>query len=293
MAKTKRTYHFGHKKDKYDHRDFIFKSRAVAAIPEFIDLSAYLPDVRDQGTVGSCVGFGIGSNLSATGAKTSSISEVFSPTWIYNGARFIEGTLAYDDGCYPRDALDWITKKGCLLEKFWPYNPKALDTTSPPSSLDQYAALWPILEYHRVTGGADGIMAALADGHFVSIGTPWYDEWCDPGPGGLLPSIDAGIEPAGGHETLLYGYEALEELFSGLNSWGPDWGDFGRYHMPFSSFPVFNLQGGYDAHVITVNWTEEPPPPPPPAKNKHYVRIAYSTDSKQTWPWKKDFRVPF
>jgi hypothetical protein len=289
---------FGWLKDPYDHRDFIHKPKLIK-IPDNVNWGGYLPDVRDQGYIGSCVGFGIGANLSAWAKKLGIFIEWFSPTWIYNGARFIEGTLPYDDGCWPRDALDWLVRKGGLLEHFWPYDPYSLDTTSPPSKFDPEAAKYPLSEYvtvegglgyYRVTGGADGIMSALADGYFVSIGTPWFWDWTDTDLEGNLPVITEKSEVAGGHETILYGYDKNKKRFLGMNSWGDGWGNYGMYTMPFSSFDVFNKLGGYDAHYIKVDWAEVPPEPEPPepvppepTPGQIRIRLQWTLDGGASW----------
>lgn len=249
----------GWKKDPYDPRDFIFRVRA--AVPwnkqNRFTLVGLMPPVRDQGNVGSCVGFGIGANLTALAKQKHVDPEWFSPTWIYNGARFIEGTLPYDFGCYPRNAMKWIADRGCLREHLWPYNPNQLDKTSPPSALNEFANDWPILVYTRVIGGIDGICAAIASGHPVSIGNPWYEKWMDTNAVGVLPAITETDVPIGGHETIIYGYEKSNGLFWCQNSWGLNWGNNGRFAMPMSALAVFNVHGGYDAHIITVDWKPE------------------------------------
>ena len=249
---------FGWKKDPYSRKDFIHKM-AVAPVPERVMLDQYLPSVRNQGQIGSCVGFGIGAVLGARAKMNNAYLKWFSPTWIYNGARFIEGTLAEDAGCYPRDALDWLLKKGCLLERDWPYNPLLLDTRAPPSSLEPEASEFPLLAYYRVVDGVDGLCSALVAGFHVAIGTPWFKKWMSPQPvwkclwsnvPGVLPEVTEFDEIVGGHETCLYGYDVVENVFYGQNSWGELWGDKGRFRMPFSSIKVFIELGGYDAHYI-------------------------------------------
>jgi C1A family cysteine protease len=272
----------GWKKDKYDKRDYMLK--AVGAVPDVVILNEFLPDVRDQGNVGSCVGFGVGANLVGAAKRTGTYTEWFSPTWIYNGARFIDGSLPYDDGCYPRDAMDWIRDNGCLLEHFWPYNPYALDKTSPSSSLKAEAQKFPIISYYRAAG-VENICAAIAAGHFVSIGTPWFNKWMTTNAAGELASLTQFDSVAGGHETCLYGYDKVKQVFYGVNSWGTDWGNKGHYVMPFSSFDIFNLNGGYDAHYIQVNWAPVVPGPVPPTPVPDPVQPTPATDKKEPNKW--------
>lgn len=263
MTDARRPMPIGWKKDPYDKRDRI-RPVKLYGLPDHVDLEALLPEVRDQGDVGACVGFGIGANLTAMGNGRGCATGWFSPTWIYNGARFLEGTLSMDVGCYPRSALEWLTTKGSLLEEFWPYNPKVVDKRTPASELEPYAAQYPVLSYTRIIGGAAGIASALAEGHLVSIGTPWYDEWMATDAQGRLRDITPSTHPAGGHETVLYGYDAVAQVFYGQNSWGLTWGKAGRFIMPMSAFSVFTQHGGYDAHLLEVEWKPGPGPDPDP-----------------------------
>lgn len=248
---------FGWQKDRFDKRDFLYTA-TYKEIPPSIILTEFLPSVRQQGNVGSCVGFGIGANLVARDKRWDKYVEWYSPTWIYNGARYIEGTLMFDNGCQPRDALHWLYEKGCLLEHFWPYNPEKLDPTPPPSHLEPEAAKYPLLSYYRVVDGIDGICEVLASGKYVSIGTPWFKKWMRP-KNGKLVEVTALDEVSGGHETCLYGYDLLKEIFYGINSWGTEWGNKGHFTIPFSAFEVFKNRGGYDSHYIGQTAAPEEP----------------------------------
>ena len=277
----------GWRKDKFDRRDYLHKIIVpIAAIPDVVRdiMVKFVPPVRNQGNSGSCVGFGIGVNLTSL-ANTQMVIlpgsiQYISPTDIYNGARYIEGSLAYDIGCYPRDALDWLLKKGCLPETFWPYN--GFEKKSRPSNLDPEAAKYPLLEYYRVDNGVDGICSAIAAGFYISIGTPWPDKWMN-SKDGILPEIKKTDSIAGGHETCLYGYDRNKKIFYGINSWGTDvWSTSGavvpkgHYTMPFSAFDIFKYQGGYDAHYTKIKWDKEPEPPTPESNLR--ARLQLSSD---------------
>jgi len=242
--------YFGWLKDKYDRRDFLYKA-TFKAIPDTVVLREFLPGVRDQGTVSSCVGFGArGIGIARDKRLGTYIAGLdYSPTWIYNWARAREGTLLSDCGCYPRNAFHMLYLKGFLPEEFWPYNPNKLDTTYPPSHLEPEAAKYPLLSYYRVVDGTIGIREAIADGKFVFIGTPWFEKWLYPD-NGVLEEVSVYDKVIGGHATALYGYEKSTNRFYGMNSWGGSWGREGLYTMPFQAFNIFKKLGGYDAYYI-------------------------------------------
>ena len=252
---------FGWKKDKYKpqltHNHFLVSIGYDFSkpLPDHVDLGYLMPEVRDQGNLGACTGFGIGVNVTARAKEQGVYIEWFSPTWIYNGERFIEGTLTEDAGAGPSDGWDWLTEKGCLLEHFWPYK-DILDTKAPPSKFDQDASKFPVHGYRRVDNGIKGLMLSLSVGNLISIGTPWYDKWMDAGTDGRLADISNNDTIAGGHETCLFGYKMIGSkiYFHGRNSWSDKWGEKGNYWMPAQAFDVFKNNGGYDAHFPVLPW---------------------------------------
>jgi len=213
----------GWRKDPWDPRDCLHELGVAKIADIVITPSALLPTVRDQGNVGSCVGHGIGGNVTARAIALGDYTEWYSPTWIYNGARYIEGTLTQDNGCYPRDALKWLLKQGCLLEHLWPYDPKKLDQRPPPSSLYSTAAQHPLIAYYRVTNGTTGICSALSAGFIVSIGTPWFQKWmAGTGPSntkspGLLPKASL-VDPARWGVIVILSSLSISS-FAGMGSW--------------------------------------------------------------------------
>lgn len=282
----------GWKKDQRDERDYL-RGRVAVALPDTADLSAYLPSVRDQGNLGSCTGFGIGGNLTGTAKQQGAYTEWFSPTWIYNGARLIDGSLGEDCGAYPRDCLEFIRANGSLLEHLHPYK-DTLDTTDPTKWACAPEALkWPIVNYTRLVDGVDGILGALAGVHLVSIGTPWYGSWSEPDANGIMSENYRSV--AGGHEYLCYGYDSIKKLIYCQNSWGAGWGKSGRFAIPFSAVDAFKADGGYDAHIVAVDWEPDPLPPDPPVpvpSDKNYIQLRYSGDGKLTWTNIVTLRVP-
>lgn len=254
---------YGWRKDKFDPTEPIHKMRfAPHLVPPAVSWEKYAAVVRDQGAAGSCTGFGIGGVITTLKNKLGLGPEWFSPEWIYNGERYIEGTLPEDAGAEPGDGFDWLKKMGCLLEAEWPYD--GFERTSPPGKYDAAAAKWPMKDAVRVTGDADGICDAIAAGTPVAIGTPWFKKWEDIPASGKLPEVTENDEIAGGHETFLFGYDKNTQGFPGQNSWGNKWGNAGRYIMPFSALAVFKRTGGYDVHYPVVEWGSNPAPTPSP-----------------------------
>ncbi len=230
----------------------------VRAVPDKVDMVADCPAVRNQGGTSSCVGFGVAGVLASVVIKQKKLVDIYSPTWIYNGARYLEGWLNRDCGCYPEDAWKWLTASGCLYEKHWPFT--GFTSATPTSDgRGEKAIKYPQWEVIRVVDGIEGIISALADGNLVAIGTPWPEIWFGY-KDGILPTITDKDTIAGGHKTFLYGYDKSVNGVFVQNSWGLSWGGDGRGIMPMSAFKVFKQLGGYDAHIVKFI-TEEPVPP--------------------------------
>jgi len=248
-------------KDKNNPHAVLHRPKALH-LPDVINMIASCPKVRDQGQVGSCTGHGIGGIMSGTLIQLNAFTEWESVNWIYNGARFLEGTLNQDAGAMPDDCFTWLTNNGSLLEHFFPY--AGVLNTDDPNNFKGNAEFFTGFQAVRVDNGIDGIKSALADGHLVAIGTPWPYSW--EVQSGILPEIDGSASIAGGHETFLYGYDVMKGIFFGQNSWGTGWGIQGRYTMPMSAFQVFKDSfDGYDSHYMTFTAMPVPPTPPTPS----------------------------
>lgn len=296
----------GWKKDRFDPIA-LEMPRRVTRLPQEVDLSKWRPAIKDQGNCGSCVGMAISSILTAEANKLGVVIadyQRFSETDLYNGGRFCDGTLPYDEGTYASSVLKWASKKGCLPYKYWQYI--GFEKKSRPSSLDQYAADYPLpnsrpvaivkgIGYFRITGGIEGILSALADGYMVATGLPWPNKYMS-SKDGILPTLKASDSLAGGHEVYLWGDLLAEEIVRGGNSWGETiWSYTGKgidkggkpipkgcFTMPFSTFDwAKKYQYGYDAHIVIVDWaTPEPPIPPTPITE---VQVKVSVDKGQNW----------
>jgi hypothetical protein len=253
---------FGWVKDKYDPRDHYFKA-VLQKVPKEVNWEDYLPNVRNQGNEGSCVGFGVGVNITSVAIRQGVYTEWFSPRWIYNGARALEDRLD-EEGAYPRDAFEFLLSYGCLLEQYWKYLPWKDSHKDPreDEGLKDEASQYPVLEYVRVVDGVDGICQALAEGHLVSIGSPWYRKWVNPRDK-WLEEPNMFDMPVGGHETCLYGYDIEKAVFYLFNSWGNKWAYQGTACLPFKAIDVFKWHGGYDAHYPVIKWVDGNGPNPP------------------------------
>ena len=229
-------------------------------IPDRVDLREHAGPIRDQLNEGSCVGFAAMALKNWWEKIQGDYPERqggISPRCCYNGAKWIGGYLNME-GAYLRDALRFLQKYGTVTEAEWPYTPR-VDANVPPLSRvkEEQMEPWRIESYVRLES-IDEVLEALASGVPVYIGTPWFTNWINIGRSGKLPP--ANYEIAGGHATLLLGYDLKEGRVIGQNSWGIQWGDRGFYYMLIDDLE--KMAG--DSDFWTIVDLEPPSPPAPP-----------------------------
>ena len=88
--------------------------------------------------------------------------------------------------------------------------------------------------------GVDHLAAALQFGPAM-LGINWYE-------GMFYPDANAVVHPtgqiAGGHEFLCVGVNMAHRYFTCLNSWGPTWGNAGKFRITWDDMnTLLNQQG--------------------------------------------------
>jgi C1A family cysteine protease len=228
------------KKDKHDPRDYVYKavspSPAGAALPKKVNLKDKMSPIVNQESLGSCTANAIASGLreyfqNITGEAPTRLSRLY----LYWHERFIEGTLNEDSGAYIRDGMKVLTELGCPPETDFPYDISKF-TQKPSDEAEQHAGANKISEYHRVLT-LDDLKHALASGLPVVMGIAIYSsfESFSVSLSGVVPMPDKTKEKLlGGHAVLAVGYDDDNQIVHVRNSWGPDWGNFGYFTLPYA-----------------------------------------------------------
>ena len=78
--------------------------------------------------------------------------------------------------------------------------------------------------------GLDHALAALVLSPVI-VGTNWYESMFTPDASGFVRPSGA---IAGGHEYALIGLDPVKSRVTAINSWGPGWGNQGRFFLSFA-----------------------------------------------------------
>lgn len=227
---------YGWKRDQPDQRDLKLKLTRVdaAALPPRYDMTANMPDVFDQLSLGSCT-----ANVACAAAwylerKKEKTHVAPSRLFEYYNTRKIEGTVTQDSGASIRNCIKAMVTWGYCLETQWPYDITKF-ATKPADDLYTAARINVIRQYRSVPQFAPNIKAALASDCPVLFGISVYPSFESPDVArtGQIPIPKKNERVLGGHALLLVGYDDATKEYITRNSWGTKWGIGGYCRMPY------------------------------------------------------------
>lgn len=234
--------------DRPDHRDLKYSAvMPKIALPESVDLSPGMPEVWNQGDLGSCTAQSIAGAIAYARIKQKETPE-FTPSrlFIYFNERAIEGTINEDAGAYIRTGIKVTNKIGFCDEELWPYNVDKFKV-APITKAYKNADLYKVASYYRMDGTKlDHIRTCLAAGFPFVFGFTVYDNMVEADTnGGIIPMPKADSRDEGGHAVCAVGYNDKTKLIKFRNSWGTDVGDKGYYYIPYEYITNPNLSDDF------------------------------------------------
>jgi len=196
------------------------------------DLRWQLPDVFNQGEIGSCTAQSVAANIYSAAVRQH-LENIPLPSRLflyYEARRYFREQLE-DCGSNLCTVFDVAARLGWPAEILWPYN--TAWWASHPSqdairdAFDRSANGDPHTHYHQLDGTGnrlhEQIRQCLTAGMTVSFGTYVSREFCSVDPRVVVdPTIG---DNEGGHAMLICGHDDAQECYFVRNSWGKDWGD--------------------------------------------------------------------
>jgi C1A family cysteine protease len=252
-----RTGRFGWVPDHPDQRDVLYAAplRRLGILPENVDLTEDMPEVYDQGDLGSCTANAIGAAFEF-GLTRQELTD-FRPSrlFIYYNERAMEGTVNSDSGAMIRDGIRSVARVGVCSEDEWPYDISQF-RQRPSDDCYREASGNRVVAYQRVIRSLTQMQGCLAAGFPFVFGFTVYDSFESPqvDKTGVVPMPTLGEEVLGGHAVLAVGYDNAEQRFRFRNSWGSTWGQDGYGTMPYAYLATRSLsQDFWTIREVTEN----------------------------------------
>lgn len=241
------------KRQPSDPRDLVLSHgpTMMAALPPAATTTVRArPPIRDQGQLGSCTQ---NAGAAAMGfvfmVSTKQPDPLFSRLFGYYMTRVkIEGNPASEDsGCNVRDVFRAYRQYGLCYEHTWPYDVNRFTAEPGPDAKVEALKHQALTFYACLT--AHAIKKSISDGWPVIFGFDCFDslDSAETAKTGIIQMPKYGEGSIGGHCMMIDSYDDKVHMFSGPNSWGEDWGDKGRFHLPYAYWDQ-----GYasDAHTL-------------------------------------------
>ena len=243
---------FNYMKDSDDVRDYQFDDMKILGSladdvhiknklnsSNTVDYRQYMSPVKDQGNLGSCVGFAVtalkefqenveyvleqeeGSDY-VREIETYDLSE----QWTYWNTKQIDPWGPSVEGTSIRYALKVLQKIGCPPEKAWRYTDDKINIGK-PESWSHLVARWNKIDSYWRLSTLEDILASIRDIGPVVLGVGCYEEIFSPEADGFVPYPSQPQYCYGGHAILACGYDKEKERVLFKNSWSEGWGDGG------------------------------------------------------------------
>ncbi len=221
------------------------------------------PPIFDQGQTGSCTGHGSTRAIAYARAKQGLPYSDLSRIFTYWCARVAEGTQAQDSGATVEDVIVAAQQFGDCPYTDYPTDPTTV-ITAPSVQAIADAVVHKALQATRVWGAND-VGLAYHVKHCISVlglpvvfGFTVYESFESDAvaSSGIVPMPGSNEQSLGGHCTVAVAFDdnMTANGITGYalvdNSWGPDWGQAGRFWMPYQM--IFNSQYSDDFHAITL-----------------------------------------
>ena len=256
--------HLTCKRDPVDVRDYMFRTISPKVsdpglkLPSFCDHTNDMSPVKDQGELGSCVGFAVAAMKEAQEKKEHEADLArgkpgegkdynYSEAWIYWNSKRLD-PWPDEEGTSIRFAMQVLQRKGVPTEKAWPY--RDIGDIGRPENWSKLIARWALIgSYWRIYTLTELKVALLENP--VVIGIPCFYEIFFVGQDGIVHYPANTRQVYGGHAVCAIGYSDSTQLVKFKNSWGKKWGANGYGYLPYKYIEDF-LWDAWAAKDISV-----------------------------------------
>jgi hypothetical protein len=226
--------------DVKDFRDYKFNittfDQSGLGMPNKIDWTSKMSPVKDQGKLGSCVGFATAA-MKEWQEQQEHLREVaagkrdhrkgkdnydLSEAWIYWNCKKID-PWPDSQGTSIRCAMKVLQKIGVPCEDAYPYSDKF---RGEPTKWAKLISKWGLIDSYWRVRGIDDLRLALVNGPVV-IGIACFREIFSPDKNGNVRYPRNPNELLGGHAICAVGFNDNTRKIKFKNSWSTGWGKNG------------------------------------------------------------------
>lgn len=219
-------------------------------LPASFDLSSFLPEVGNQGRLGSCTawattyyGRSLLYNYNETNSRTQGVQ--LSPSFVYN-----QITKGQCKGTSIPQSLQLLVEQGASELEIFPYQSTACNL-QPNEAQRANAGNFKMKDFKFLSGEnlVAEVKTLLARGNPVVVAMgldPEFGKKDDLGLSAYRPHQVKKDKIFGAHAMLVVGYSDQFRAFKLVNSWGPGWGDQGFVWVDYEAFEhVFDTQNPF------------------------------------------------
>ncbi|MDD4973690.1 MAG: C1 family peptidase [Bacteriovorax sp.] len=234
----------------------------LKTLPRVLDLKDNMTSVKDQDERGTCSFFSSIALVEAAIKKKMKVEVNLSEEYMNNAVKS-GGISAHDEGSYPENNLNYVSKKkaGFLLERDWPYQPswfgqktpcaentaadkkaseKCFAHNSPPESVLAKKIATDNFDFlYLKADTTNEIIEVLAEYKLPMTMTVPVNDRGWPNDGNVQFDEEMRAEciktPSicGFHSIVITGYDLDKKIFFFKNSWSKAWGQQGYGTIPF------------------------------------------------------------
>jgi C1A family cysteine protease len=248
------------RKDPEDDRDFKLTAPKRVSLPRRIDWRDQMSPVKNQGRLGSCVGFAVTAVkefheqqehvLEVAAGKTYQRDIEYydlSESWVYWMSKKLD-PWPNEEGTSIRYAMKVLQKVGVPTEEAWPYDVNYTD----PKIWAHLIARWGLIKSYQRINNLQELKVALKDGP-VAIGIGCFEEIFRPNRYGFVDMPKNTSNCIGGHAICITAYNDTSRQVIFKNSWSSAWGDkgYGRLSYEYINNYMWDAWACKDVSVTT------------------------------------------
>lgn len=251
-----------YKADVPDERDYKISS-VLSSVPitERVEYKNEMSPVKNQGRLGSCVGFATCA-MKEWQENKEHIEEVsegkedhrdgkiydYSEQWLYYNCKEID-SWPNEEGTSIRCAMQVLNRKGVPTEKAWPYSDIEIGE---PESWAHMISKWALGGSYYRFSTPEELQKTLVENGPCVIGIYCFYEIFYPRNG----VVNYPVNPDrwyGGHAICITGWNPSTRMFTFKNSWGTGWGDRGYGYLPYEYIRDFMMDGWVTKDISVTN----------------------------------------